>query len=84
MAECKTIQLVPAYDRDYMNAQRAEADFHDDKDFKIADINCKDNGRYCNKSDILKFGDYSQVIIRYNKNTRTTTVKLGHDRNPSG
>jgi len=70
----ETIQIAPAYGRDYTSKQKAVIDFDADKDFVIMDIENKYNGKFCNKSQLV--GKYEEVRIRYNNNRRIATIKL--------
>ncbi len=67
-----SIQLAPAYGRDYTSAQAAVADFDADKDFVITDISNKWNGKMVNKSQLAGY----TVKIRYNQLRRVTIVEV--------
>lgn len=64
--------IVPAYGDDYKTRAQAIAAWNNGKDFRIADISNRDDGRYVNKSDATKSN--VTVMIRYNKLTEITTV----------
>jgi|TARA_R110000744_G_scaffold288128_1_gene399184 hypothetical protein len=60
------IKLVPAYGRDYKTLKSLKADFHKNKDFRVADIGNRWNGSYVNKQGLSDFG-LTTAFIRYNK-----------------
>ena len=64
--------LTPAYGRDYKSKKALLEDFNANKDFVINDMFHPDNGRVCNKEDLLKDG-VKMVSIRY-KNLRQITI----------
>lgn len=67
--------VTPAYGRDYTSKKAVLSDFDADKDFIIADFHDKDNGRYINKSGLVKAG-YKAVNIRYKKLTQLAVIFL--------
>lgn len=69
-----SIQIVPAYGRDYTSKQKAQADFDADKDFRILDVSNKYNGKYINKSQIV--GEYDEVWVRYNNLQRKAKLSV--------
>ena len=60
--------VIPAYGRDYKSAAAAKKDWQDGKDFIIADLSNRYDGKPCSIRDGLK------VTIRYNKLERTTSA----------
>ena len=62
--------VIPAYGRDYKSAKDTEKDFRDGKDFVIADISNRWDGKYCSIRDFA-VGD--QIKIRY-KGLRNVTI----------
>jgi hypothetical protein len=69
------VTITPAYGRDYTSKKAVIADFEADKDFIIADFHNRDNGRYINKSGLVKAG-YKAVNIRYKKMTQVAVISL--------
>lgn len=67
--------LTPAYGKDYKNKREVLEAFDADKDFVINDIMSPDNGRYCNKRDLVTQG-IKTVNIRYKKLTQVAVVKV--------
>lgn len=55
--------LTPAYGRDYTSAAKVKADWEAGKDFIIADMFDKYDGKPVNKQDADRAG--MQVMIRY-------------------
>ncbi len=55
--------LTPAYGRDYNNAKAVKADWNAGKDFIIADMFDKYDGKPVNKQDADRAG--MKVMIRY-------------------
>lgn len=64
--------LTPAYGRDYTSAEAAKADWDANKDFLIADVSSRYNGKPINKQDAPK-GTHN---IRYNKKTQVCVVTV--------
>ena len=60
--------VIPAYGRDYKSAAAAKQDWQDGKDFIIADLSNRYDGKPCSIRDGL------EVTIRYNKLERTTSA----------
>ena len=58
-----SVNLVPAYGRDYTNPEAVKKDWDARKDFLIADIGNEWNGKYTSKED---WGGQA-VRIRFNK-----------------
>ena len=71
----KSLTLTPAYGRDYKSAKVVKEDFNSNKDFIVADFFNPYDDKSANKQDLT--GDYSQVMIRYNKLMSITVIKLG-------
>ena len=69
-----SITLVPAYGRDYSNQNQVAADFRSGKDFLIADMFSRWDGKPCNKQDLR--GQFEQVTIRYSRLSKMTVIKL--------
>lgn len=69
------LTLVPYYGRDYRSADAAIADFNADKDFLSVGFGMPARGIATNKADLLKAGEKA-VRIRYNKQTKITTVDV--------
>lgn len=64
--------LVPAYGRDYKSAKAARADFAAGKDFLIADISNRWDGKPCSIRDLVP----GQIKIRYAKLTKLTVYQI--------
>lgn len=64
--------VTPAYGRDYTSAKAAKADWQQNKDFIIADIFDKYDGKPINKQDADGAG--ISIMIRFNKLTKITNV----------
>lgn len=67
--------VVPAYGRDYDNAEDAVADFHAGKDFILMDISSPWDGKPGNKPQFKEVG-YKQINIRYNQRRDVVVVDL--------
>ena len=63
-------ELIPAYGRDYKSAKDVKADFEAGKDFIYAE-----EGRVCNKADLVKAG-VKGVNIRFKGLRNLTVVKI--------
>jgi hypothetical protein len=75
----KWITVVPAYGRDYKNAEEVLLDWCSGKDFKVADISCRWNGAYCSERDFHPESDgseYQTIKIRHNKLADIVLVRL--------
>jgi hypothetical protein len=66
------ITLTPAYGRDYKSAKAAKIDWNDGKDFIIADISNRYDGKPMSKRD-ARTGE--QFLIRFARLRKITTVK---------
>ena len=71
-----TAVLTPAYGRDYNSPEAALAAFHADKDFIICTITDRWVGRPCNKSDLIQYGKYTHVEIRFDGERELIVVPL--------
>lgn len=69
----ETIELIPAYRKDYQSAKEAKMAFNSNADFIVAS-----SGEYCNKRDIEASGAF--VIIRYRKLREITTLTVKKER----
>lgn len=69
------LEIGPAYGRDYKSAKDAKADFLNGKDFENLSRLQTGGGTYCSIRD---FAPGTSVILRYKRNTMTTTVKVPH------
>ena len=58
--------LTPAYGRDYTNTRDLLADWNANKDFIVADLFSKWDGKPVNRQDISDTGE-TQVQIRYKR-----------------
>lgn len=67
-----SIQVVPAYGRDYKSKKAVEADWKAGKDFMIADMSSPHDGRYINLQDAKQAG-IKQVKVRFKK-LRSVTI----------
>ncbi len=61
--------LVPAYGRDYKSKKAAFDDFEAGKDFIIADITSRWDGKLANIESFKRMG-VSEVFIRFNRLTK--------------
>lgn len=66
--------VVPAYGRDYKNADDAVADFKAGKDFILMDITSPWDGKPANWQDLRNY--YSQVNIRFNNQRDVVVVDM--------
>ena len=69
------LTLIPAYGRDYASKAKVSEAVKAGKDFIIADISSRWNGRYCNAEQLIEDG-YTSVRVRYYRQTRMVVVKL--------
>ena len=58
------INLIPAYGRDYKSKAAVQVDLDAGKDFIIADISNRWDGKPINKADLSEYG---KVTIRYGR-----------------
>jgi len=65
----KYTTVTPAYGRDYKSAKAAKADWHDGKDFVIADISSPWDGKPMSIRDV---SENEQIMIRYKGLTQIT------------
>jgi len=70
------IIVTPAYGRDYKSKAEVLEVFNSNKDFVVASINHQHSGRYCNKQDLEKDRNISEVEIRYSKLRKLMVVDL--------
>jgi hypothetical protein len=63
MSKVYAVNLVPAYGRDYQTPEAVKEDWNAGKDFRIADIGNRWDGKYTSKSD----WEGQHVRIRYNR-----------------
>jgi len=70
-----SIQVVPAYGRDYKSKKAVEAAWADNKDFQIQDMSSPHDGRYINLSD-AKTGGIKMVTVRYKKLRSVTIIHV--------
>jgi hypothetical protein len=71
MSEFDSINLIPAYGRDYNSAKAAKEAFIADKDFIVSDFLSPFYGKYVNRSQL---DSGTRVYIRYNQLTMQTSV----------
>jgi hypothetical protein len=67
--------LVPAYGRDYRSKAAILADFQADKDFIIADMSSRYDGKPANRKSLIQAG-VTSVHVRYARLTRIAVVKV--------
>mgnify|MGYP003645569920 FL=1 len=60
----QTLEVVPAYGRDYKSQKEVLADWNADKDFQIVSV--QEYGRYINKQDADRTPDQN-ILVRYAK-----------------
>lgn len=70
------LTLTPAYGRDYKSKKAVIEDWNSGKDFVIANMFHPDDGRYCNKEDIVKDGKENSVSIRYKRLTQICVIPV--------
>lgn len=68
-----TLNLVPAYGRDYKNQKAVKADWEADKDFIINDVSSRWDGKAINR---IQLSDGDVVYIRYNKLQRVIRIEV--------
>jgi len=71
-----SINVLPAYGRDYKNKKEILKDYLDNKDFEVSDIS--NNGKV-NKSDCLRYG-VACLIIRYSNLRKTASINVVKNR----
>ena len=60
----QTLEVVPAYGRDYKSQKEVLADWNADMDFQIVSV--QEYGRYINKQDADRTPDLN-ILVRYAK-----------------
>ena len=60
----QTLEVVPAYGRDYKSQKEVKTDWENNMDFQIVSV--QEYGRYINKQDADRTPDQS-IIVRYAK-----------------
>jgi hypothetical protein len=60
----QTLEVVPAYGRDYKSQKEVLADWNADMDFQIVSV--QEYGRYINKQDADREPDLN-ILVRYAK-----------------
>lgn len=68
-----TLNLVPAYGRDYKNQKAVKADWEADKDFIINDVSSRWDGKAINR---IQLSDGDVVYIRYNKLRKVMRIEV--------
>lgn len=71
-----SINVLPAYGRDYKNKKEILVDYLANKDFQVSDIT---NHPYINKQDCLRM-QVACLIIRYSNNRKTASINVVKDR----
>ena len=69
------LTVVPAYGRDYSSKAKVAEAVKSGKDFIIADMSSRWDGRYCNAEQLIEDG-HTSVRVRYKKRTQVAIVKL--------
>lgn len=69
------INLVPAYGRDYKSKAEVQKDLDAGKDFTIADISHRFDGKPGNKENFIQ-ERYTEARIRYSKLRKVSIFKL--------
>ena len=64
------LTLIPAYGRDYKTAAAVKADWHDDRDFEIANHFHPYDGKPTNKEQTEE-----DVMIRFDQLRKTTVIR---------
>jgi hypothetical protein len=64
--------LTPAYGRDYKNKKSVLADWHDNKDFIVADVFSKWSDKPANKESLV---NEPSILIRYARLTKVLVVR---------
>jgi len=70
-----SLTIIPVQWRDYKSKKAVEEDFEADKDFRVCDMFSKEDGRACNKTDLLDAG-ITSVRVRYDKLQKVTNIEL--------
>jgi len=68
-----TINLVPAYGRDYKSQAEVQKDWDADKDFIVQGL--AGHGQATNKSDSIELG-VKVALIRYARQTKVYAIKM--------
>lgn len=68
------LTMIPAYGRDYKSAAEVEKDFRANKDFIIADVSNRWDGRAVNRQSLLEAG-IPAARIRYKRKTRVVILE---------
>ena len=71
-----SINVLPAYGRDYKNKKEILKDYLANKDFEVSDIS---NKVKINKSDCLRMG-IACLIVRYRNKQRLASINVIKDR----
>ena len=71
-----SINVLPAYGRDYKNKKEILNDYLANKDFQVSQVT---NHPYLNKSDCLKMG-IACLIIRYSSLKKTASINVVKNR----
>jgi len=69
-----TLNVVPAYGRDYRSKKEIEASLDKEEDFQIQDVGSRDNGRYVNKQQLV--GKGYTLYVRYKKLANVAVIKI--------
>ena len=69
------LTLTPAYGRDYKTVLAVKTDWLKDRDFLVANLFHKYDGKPTNRQDCKAAGETS-VMIRFNSLMKTTVIKL--------
>ena len=67
------LTLLPAYGRDYTSRAKVLADWNAEKDFIIADISSRYDGKPVNKQQLAKG---TRVQFRYARNLKTFVLSV--------
>ena len=67
-----SINLVPAYGRDYAKKNDVLEAYNANKDFKICDMSNRYDGAYVNKKQL---NDYKFITIRYGKLRKVVVIE---------
>jgi hypothetical protein len=67
--------LIPAYGRDYKSVKAMKADFDANKDFIVADLSDRYDGKPVNKADLQSIGQ-SSIMIRYSNLRKISNVQI--------
>lgn len=68
-----TLNVLPAYGRDYKSQAEVQKDWDEDKDFVVQGLG--GHGQYVNRHDALTQG-ISTVLVRYAKMMKVYAVKM--------